>query len=142
MLVFCSIYSRNNIYDISLFGSCLTLDLRPNKSNFYVHNLFVVMWCCLSENKLFQWVSILLIMTSKMNFTQKTSLDQCKLVPWIVKKWPQMVQFSSLNIWVSPEGQRPDQTRPACTKSSCHHIFVPLTYHLIVSTSLFTHPYH
>ena len=44
MLVFCSIHCRDNIYDIS-FGKFLTSDLRLNKPNFYVYNLFGVILC-------------------------------------------------------------------------------------------------
>ena len=45
MLVFCIIYRRDNIYDISLFGKFLPSNSKPNKSNFYACNLFGVIWC-------------------------------------------------------------------------------------------------
>ena len=44
MLVFCVIYCRDNIYDISLFGKFLPSNSKPNKSNFYAYNLFEVIW--------------------------------------------------------------------------------------------------
>ena len=45
MLVFCHIYCRDNIYNVSLFGNRLPSDSRPNKPNLYVYNLFGVIWC-------------------------------------------------------------------------------------------------
>ena len=45
MLVFCIIYCRDNIYDISLFGKFLPSNSKPNKFNFYAYNLFGVIWC-------------------------------------------------------------------------------------------------
>ena len=46
ILVFCSIYyCRDNIYDISLFGNCLPSESGCNKLNFYVYNLFGIIWC-------------------------------------------------------------------------------------------------
>ena len=45
MLVFCSIYCRDHIYNLSLFGNCLPSDSIPNQPNLYVYNLFGVIWC-------------------------------------------------------------------------------------------------
>ena len=45
ILVFCSIYCRDHIYDIYLFGKFLPLNSRLNKPNFYVHNIFELVWC-------------------------------------------------------------------------------------------------
>ena len=44
MLVFCIIYCRD-IYDISLFGKFLPSNSKPNTPNFYLYNLFGVIWC-------------------------------------------------------------------------------------------------
>ena len=43
--MFCIIYYRDNIYDISLFGKFLPSHSQPNKPNLHVYNLFGVIWC-------------------------------------------------------------------------------------------------
>ena len=43
--MFCIIYYRDNIYDISLFGKFLPSHSQSNKPNLHVYNLFGVIWC-------------------------------------------------------------------------------------------------
>ena len=64
MLVFCRIYCRDNIYDISLFGEFLP-QIRDPINLIYMSTTYLVSFGAdLSENELFKCVRLLILATS------------------------------------------------------------------------------